>query len=238
MLSAQSVSKHFFVPDAAQKTMREYFLSGFRRANLRRIEVLNSISFEIKNGEWVGVVGKNGSGKSTLLKILAGIYAPSSGKIQVSGSLVPLLELGVGFHGDLSVRQNIVFGASLLGLGKSDLEHKIAKILAFSDLSEFQNTPLKNLSSGMQARLAFALATQVDAEIFLFDEILAVGDFEFQRKCLRVFEKLKQKQKTVLMVSHGFDSVLPLFDRLIWIENSHVRKIGPAQKIWHEFVQT
>ncbi len=223
MIQVKNISKQFLIPHEKRETLRENFLRFFRPRKYEKLQALNQISFNVKQGEWLGIIGRNGSGKSTLLKLLAGIYAPNKGKIHISGKIVPLLELGVGFHPELTVLQNIFFNATLLGLSQKEIEDKTETILDFAELERFKDQQLKNLSSGMQVRLAFAVAMQANGDIYLLDEVLAVGDFDFQKKCGKVFKDLKKQKKTVLIVSHNLENIKKYCDKCIWLENGRVK---------------
>lgn len=218
MIEVKKLSKSFLLPHEKRDTFREKFLGGFRPLEYENFQALSEVSFSVKKGEWLGIMGRNGSGKSTLLKILAGIYTPDEGSARVKGKLIPLLELGVGFHPELTVLQNIKFNATLLGLSAEIVKAKTEAILDFAELAKFKDQKLKNLSSGMQVRLAFAVAIQAEGEVYLLDEVLAVGDFEFQKKCEGVFQDLKERGKTVIMVSHSLSNLERYCDRALVLE--------------------
>ncbi|HSX35101.1 MAG TPA: ABC transporter ATP-binding protein [Candidatus Saccharimonadales bacterium] len=192
---------------------------------------LKDVSFEIKKGEFFGIVGRNGSGKSTMLKILAGIYQPTKGNVQVQGKLVPFIELGVGFNPELTGRENVFLNGALLGFSKKQVDAMYDDIVRFAELERFMDQKLKNYSSGMQVRLAFSLAIRADADILLVDEVLAVGDADFQRKCFDYFRKLKREHKTVVFVSHDMSAVREYCDRAIFIEKSELIMEGASNKI-------
>jgi len=215
MIKVHNISKSFIIPHAHKKSVRGTLFSMLDRQTYERIEVLKNFSLEVKSGEWVGIMGPNGSGKSTLLKILAGVYQPDGGNIQINGKISAILELGVGFHPELSARENVFLNGLLLGLSQSQLKSRFHQIFAFAELEQFIDTPLKHFSSGMAARLAFAVAMQVEADIYLLDEVLAVGDAAFQEKCLKVFAELKKQGKTVVFVSHSQTLVEQLCERVV-----------------------
>lgn len=215
MISIRSLFKSFTIPHLKKQSVKGALFTLFDRKTYETIDVLKDFSLEIREGEFVGVMGPNGSGKSTLLKILAGVYQPDAGEVELKGKVSALLELGVGFNPELSARENVFLNGSLLGLSANQLKNKYAKIFEFSELENFQDAPLKHFSSGMAARLAFAVAMQVDADIYLLDEVLAVGDEAFQDKCLKVFKDFKRDGKTILFVSHSQALVDQLCDRVI-----------------------
>lgn len=217
MIQIQNISKSFLIPHEQRRSIRGSIFSFFRRTSYERIEVLKEFSLQVKNGEFLGIMGPNGSGKSTLLKIMAGIYSPDKGEMKISGSISAILELGIGFHTELSARDNVFLQGSLLGISPSKLQQKFHEIFVFSELASFIDTPLKHFSSGMAARLAFAVAMQVEADIYLMDEVLAVGDSAFQKKCLDVFEDFRRRGKTLVFVSHSEELVKQLCDRVVYI---------------------
>ena len=203
MIRVEKISKNFWVPHEKNWTVREKIFEFWRRKNLEKFTALREISLEIRAGDFFGIVGKNGSGKSTLLKIIAGILAPDRGKIFCRGRVAPFLELGIGFNPELTARENIFLNGILLGISRKKLEKIFNEILQFAELENFADQKIKNFSSGMTVRLAFSIAIRADAEIFLFDEILAVGDANFQKKCFAIFEKFKSERRTILFVSHS-----------------------------------
>lgn len=192
---------------------------------------LNDINFEVKKGEFFGIVGRNGSGKSTLLKLMAGVYTPTKGTISVNGNLTPFIELGVGFNPELSGRDNVFLNGALLGFSRKQMEKMYDEIVHFAELKGFMDVKLKNYSSGMQVRLAFSVAIRADSDILLIDEVLAVGDAAFQQKCFNYFEVLKQKKRTVIFVTHDMGSVRRFCDKALYLENGIVREIGSTSKI-------
>ncbi len=200
-------------------------------------EVLKKINLEIKKGETVALIGVNGSGKSTLLKLMTKIIYPNSGKITTNGKLTSLLELGAGFHPDFTGRENIYFNASIFGLTAAEIDKRVQDIIDFSELGEFIEAPVRTYSSGMYMRLAFAVAINVDAEILLIDEILAVGDQHFQDKCFKKLEELKNSGKTIVIVSHNLNSIRKLCDRTIWLYNGEIREDGKTDKVVDEYLK-
>lgn len=195
--------------------MKQSLFSLFDAHGSETHQVLKDFSLELKTGDWVGLMGSNGAGKSTLMKILAGVYQADEGAVQIQGSVSAVLELGAGFHPDLSARENVFLHGALLGLSAQYLEGRMKHILDYADVSEFAETPLKHFSSGMQSRLAFAVAMEVEADVYLFDEVLAVGDEAFQKKCFQEFNALKKLGKTAVMVSHSRDLLEKFCDRIV-----------------------
>jgi ABC-type polysaccharide/polyol phosphate transport system ATPase subunit len=193
--------------------------------------VLKGISFEIKRGEFFGIVGRNGSGKSTLLKILAGIYQPTSGQVTVHGKLVPFIELGVGFNPELTGRENVYLNGALLGFSRKETDVMYDGIVEFAELGDFMDQKLKNYSSGMQVRLAFSIAIRAKSDILLIDEVLAVGDEAFQRKCLDVFERYKAEKQTVVLVTHDMEMVRKFCNRAMLISDGEIIKIGNPRSV-------
>ncbi len=200
-------------------------------------QALSNITFNVNRGEFFGIVGRNGSGKSTLLKLLAGIYRPSEGSIKVTGKLVPFIELGVGFNPELTGRENIYLNGALLGFSKSQVDRMFDDIVDFAELNHYIDEKLKNYSSGMQVRLAFSMAIRAEAQILLVDEVLAVGDADFQRKCFDYFRKLKKQNQTVVFVSHDMDAVREYCDRVLLIDDSHIKFIGSSNEAANRYKQ-
>ena len=200
-------------------------------------EVLKDINVEIKKGETVALIGVNGSGKSTLLKLMTKIIYPTKGTITTNGKLTSLLELGAGFHPDFTGRENIYFNASIFGLTAAEIDARVQDIIDFSELGEFIEAPVRTYSSGMYMRLAFAVAINVDAEILLIDEILAVGDKHFQDKCYAKLEELRDSNKTIVIVSHNLDSIKHLCNRAIWIHEGKVRMDGKVEDVVDEYLK-
>ena len=196
-VSAEDVSKTFRLPHRRYSTLKERALHPFSRGGDEVFEALHDVSFDVRKGEFFGIVGRNGSGKSTLLKCLAGIYGVDAGDIKLDGRLSPFIELGVGFNPDLTARDNVVINAIMLGLTRKQANERFDEIIAFAELEEFVDLKLKNYSSGMSVRLGFSVAVQVDADVLLIDEVLAVGDASFQRKCFDKFERMRDEGKTI-----------------------------------------
>lgn len=204
------------------------FLKGVK--GYKEQKVLNGLDFEIKKGEFVGIVGRNGSGKSTLLKVLSGIYIPQKGRVEVNGNLVPFIELGVGFNPDLTGRENVYMNGALLGFSNEEMDRMYNEIVRFAELSEFMDQKLKNYSSGMQVRLAFSIAIRAKGDILILDEVLAVGDAEFQKKCNDYFRSLHGNQ-TVVLVTHNMKNVEEFCDRAILIEKGKIKMDGKPKEV-------
>lgn len=234
-INVDSVSKLFRIPHEKHATLKAAALNVFSKKSYTEFSALEDIGFEVRKGEFFGIIGRNGCGKSTLLKIIAGIYLPTSGNVKFDGRISPFLELGVGFNPELTARENIFLGGSILGLTRKELEASFDKIVEFSELAEFIDMKFKNFSSGMQVRLAFALAIYAHAEILLMDEVLAVGDSNFQSKCLKEFNKYKQEGKTVVLVTHDIDIVQRYCDRVMLLRNGRISKIGNPEDVCNAY---
>lgn len=228
-----------FQPQSSSGTIKQAFI-GLGRKILRKHKkihqkgeytALKDISFDINKGDFFGIVGKNGSGKSTLLKILAGVYTPTKGTVQINGKLTPFIELGVGFNPELSGRDNVFLNGSLLGFTRKQMEEMYDDIVDFAELHEFMDTKLKNYSSGMQVRLAFSVAIRAESDILLIDEVLAVGDASFQQKCVNYFESLKKMNKTVILVSHDRNVISSYCDRALLLEDTRIVSIGSPDSV-------
>lgn len=231
-VSVKNVSKDFKIPHEQHDSIKSKFLNVFKRnVGYSTKSALKDVSFEIQEGEFFGIVGRNGSGKSTLLKIIAEIYQPTGGSVSIHGKLVPFIELGVGFNPKLTGRENVYLNGAILGQSRKQIDSNYQQIVDFAELEEFMDLELKNYSSGMQVRLAFACATTAKADILLVDEVLAVGDMSFQRKCFEYFKQLKQQGTTVIFVSHNMEQVREFCDRAVLIDNSQVVEIGETNKI-------
>ena len=227
----ENVSKRFMLQHERPRSFQEVFVHRFRRASKSEFWALRNVSFEVKQGETVGLIGANGSGKSTVLKLTSRIIEPTSGRITVSGRLSALLELGAGFHPDLTGRENIYLNGSILGLSRRDMARKFDDIVAFADLGQFIDMPVRSYSSGMHMRLGFSVAIHVDPEILLVDEVLAVGDQAFQAKCFRKIEELQREGVTIVLVSHDLDEVNRLCDWVMWLANGELKALGPSVEV-------
>lgn len=206
-IRATGICKTFDVPVEKRNSLREHVTAMFRRVERRRFIALEDISFTVKSGEFLGIIGPNGSGKTTLLRVLARIYEPDAGTLDISGKVATLLELGIGFNGELSAVDNIIVNGTIMGIPRTTLRNDVDDILDYAGLTEFGRMKLKHFSSGMRSRLAFAVTSRVDAEIYLMDEVMAVGDYEFKRKCMARLEDLKASGKTIVLVTHGIDAI-------------------------------
>jgi ABC-type polysaccharide/polyol phosphate transport system ATPase subunit len=237
VVSIEHVSKTFRLPHRQYSTLKERALHPFRSTTYDELHAVKDISIEIADGEFFGIVGRNGSGKSTLLKCIAGIYRIGTGRISIAGRLSPFIELGVGFNPDLNARDNVVINAIMLGLSRKQAMQRFEHVVAFAELEGFMDLRLKNYSSGMLVRLAFATAIQVDAEILLIDEVLAVGDAAFQQKCFEEFFRLKREGKTIVFVTHDMYAVERFCDRAMLMEHGCMTRIGEPRVIgraYHE----
>ena len=236
-ISIREVSKAFRLPHQQYNTLKERVLHPFRARSFETLSALQKVSAEIPPGEFFGIVGRNGSGKSTLLKCLAGIYEIDEGEIAVQGRLSPFIELGVGFNPELTARDNVIINAIMLGLSRREARERFDDILAFSELEEFVDLKLKNYSSGMHVRLAFATAVQVDADVLLIDEVLAVGDAAFQQKCFDEFARLRGAGRTMLLVTHDMGAVERYCDRAMLLESGRVVDIDEPTSIARQYNQ-
>jgi len=234
-IKVSNLSKSFKLPHEKSSTIKSLVISPFKRRGYEKQEVLKNIDFDIKKGEFFGIVGRNGSGKSTLLKLLAGIYSPDKGLIQVNGKLTPFIELGVGFNPDLTGRENVFLNGALFGFSRKEMLGMYDEIVGFAELERFMDQKLKNYSSGMQVRLAFSIAIQVDNDILVLDEVLAVGDTDFQRKCFNYFVNLKKQKKTVVLVTHDMSAVENFCDRAMLIDSGRVVDVGPPRNIASQY---
>ncbi len=235
----ENVSKRFAFSRERPQTIVETITSSFHRKSSDKktdyLWALEGVSFDVMPGQSVGIVGRNGSGKSTALKLAAGILRPTHGQVSVRGRVSALLELGAGFHQDLTGRENVYLNGSLLGLGKEEIDAKFERIVAFSELGDFIDMPVKHYSSGMYMRLGFSVAIHVDPEILIIDEILAVGDRPFQMKCLDAIFSLKGRGVTIVFVSHSLDMVRRLCSHLVWIERGKLRSVGVTAEVAEEY---
>jgi ABC-2 type transport system ATP-binding protein len=231
MIEAAGLQKSFLIPHDRRSRLKEHVVNPFRRTVYERNQALLDVTFEVREGEFFGVIGANGSGKSTLLKILAGIYRADAGRVRINGRLSPFIELGVGFNAELSARENIEINAMLLGLTRRQLSERFDHILEFAGLQRFVDQKLKNYSSGMLVRLAYSIAIQVPFDILLLDEVLAVGDAEFQAKCLDTFESMREAGKTIVLVSHDLGSIARFCERTLLLHGGRVHAIGEPQDV-------
>jgi ABC-type polysaccharide/polyol phosphate transport system ATPase subunit len=230
------VAKTFARPQFREHTLKERVLHPLRRRQLETFDALRDVSFEVADGEFFGIVGRNGSGKSTLLKLMAGIYKATAGDIWIRGRLSTFIELGVGFNPDLAARDNVQLNAMMLGLNQREAEARYDQIIDFAELREFEDLKLKNYSSGMHVRLAFSVMIQVDADVLLIDEVLAVGDAAFQQKCYDEFNRLRDDAKTIVLVTHDMGAVRRFCDRAMLMERGNVIDVGDPERIGSEYL--
>ena len=232
MIKAEHITVTYRMANDKIHSMKEYLVAFLRRKlKYEEFLALNDVSFEIKKGEVIGIVGNNGAGKSTLLKVISGILTPSKGKVTLHGNVVPMLELGSGFDYDLTGRENIYLNGAILGYSEAFLKSKYDEIVEFSELGDFINHPVRNYSSGMVMRLAFSIASMVNPDILIVDEILAVGDAAFQEKSHARMTEMMSHGTTVLLVSHNIDQIRTLCDRVIWLDHGNVVDIGETEDI-------
>ena len=232
IVEISKLTKSFKIPLEASSGVKQQLINILKgRKGYRVFTPLKDISFTINEGDFFGIVGRNGSGKSTLLKTIAGIYTPNSGNVKVHGSLVPFIELGVGFNPELTGRENIFLNGALLGFSHEEMKSMYSAIVEFAELEDFMEERLKNYSSGMQVRLAFSIAIRAHADILLLDEVLAVGDEAFQKKCYSYFDKLKREKRTVILVTHDMAAVERFCTKAVFIEDGHVKMIGKPYRI-------
>lgn len=231
-IKVYGVHKVFKLPHEKQSSLKSTLINLAKRKKGYEIQhVLKGVSFEVKKGDFFAIVGRNGSGKSTLLKLLAGIYVPNQGAVQVNGKLTPFIELGVGFNPELTGRENVFLNGALLGFNRAEMEAMYDDIVTFAELERFMDQKLKNYSSGMQVRLAFSIAIRAKSDILLIDEVLAVGDESFQRKCMDYFVKLKQNKQTVVFVTHDMAQVRRFCDRAVYIEDGEILIDGATSEV-------
>jgi ABC-2 type transport system ATP-binding protein len=234
VVRVDSLSKDFKLPSENMRSVKSIFTNfkSFRNNSYKTQHALKNISFEVRQGEFFGIVGRNGSGKSTLLKLIAGIYQPSKGSVTTIGRIVPFIELGVGFNPELSGKDNVYLNGAMLGFDNKFIDAKYKDIVEFAELERFMEQKLRNYSSGMQVRLAFSVATILaESDVLLLDEVLAVGDADFQRKCFDYFRQLKKMKKTVIFISHDMDAIREYCDRAILIDNSKIRFQGTPDEV-------
>ena len=238
VIRLDNVSKKFIIHREKHRSFQDVFVSRFRNNGSREeFWALDNVSFSVRKGETVGIIGQNGSGKSTILKLMSRIIEPTTGKITVNGTMSALLELGAGFHPDLTGRDNVFLNGSLLGFSRRDMQRKFEDIVAFSELEQFIDTPVKHYSSGMYMRLAFAIAINVDPDILLVDEVLAVGDQSFQEKCLDKIREFQSAGKTIIFVSHALETVKSICNRAIWLDHGRIRARGESRKVVMEYLR-
>jgi ABC-type polysaccharide/polyol phosphate transport system ATPase subunit len=231
-IRVENVTQRFRVIHERPDTLRELFAKFLRhQVSYHDFDAVKNVSLEVPRGQMVGIIGRNGSGKSTLLKIIAGVYRPTAGKVTVHGKLAPLIELGAGFHHELTGRENILLNGLLMGYSKSEMRHREQAIIEFAEIGEFIDAPVKQYSSGMYMRLAFAVATEVNPEILVIDEILAVGDAPFKQKCFERIEAFRASGKTILFVAHDMDQILRYCDRTVLLEKGETMAQGDPTEV-------
>ncbi len=242
MIKVDNVSMRFNLGIEKNFSLKLFFINLFKPRKKKGKKpdfwALKDVSFKVKRGEVVGFIGSNGAGKSTMLKVIAGVMKPTKGKVEVHGNICPMIELGAGFDMDLTARENIFLNGAVLGYSKKFIEEKFDEIVEFSELKDFLDVPVRNFSSGMTARLAFSIATVVDPEILIVDEILSVGDMAFQAKSEAKMRSMIGGGTTVLFVSHSLAQIENLCDRAIWLEHGQVVKTGPAKEVCEEYYKS
>ena len=239
MIELDNVSMNFNLGIEKNFSIKQAFVDFFNPKHKKKkkeyFTALKNISFSVKKGEVVGLIGSNGAGKSTLLKVVSGVMKPTRGKVKVNGAISPMIELGAGFDQELTARENIYLNGAILGYSKKFIDEKFDEIVEFSELRDFLDVPIKNFSSGMTAKLAFSIATVVNPEILIVDEILSVGDIKFQEKSKNKMLEMIKGGTTVLYVSHSLQSIKELCDKVVWIEHGEMVKMGDAKKICEEY---
>lgn len=232
MIEVKNVSVTFSMPSDRIDTLKQYVVQLLKRQiHKRSFQALKNVSFEVRKGEVVGIVGHNGAGKSTLLKVISGIIKPQEGSVEIGGNIVPMLELGSGFDIEMSGRENIFLNGAILGYSKEYLLSRYDDIIAFSELGDFLDVPVRNYSSGMLMRLAFSIAAMVNPEILIVDEILAVGDAKFQEKSRNRMMEMMTGGTTVLFVSHSLEQIREMCDRVVWLDHGQVKMIGEVNEV-------
>jgi ABC-type polysaccharide/polyol phosphate transport system ATPase subunit len=236
-IQAEGLKKAFRIPIQRVDSLKERVVHPFAAREYRELRALDDVSFEVRQGEFFGIVGRNGSGKSTLLKILASIYRVDAGSIKIAGRLAPFIELGVGFNHDLTARENVVLNGVMMGLTPRETRGRLDAVLEFAELGEFVDLKLKNYSSGMLVRLAFSVMMQADADVLLIDEVLAVGDAAFQQKCTDAFHQMKGAGKTIVLVTHEMEAVEAYCHRAMLIDSGKIQHIGDPAEIGREYLK-
>lgn len=235
---ADKISKKFTIHHERKDTIFSLASTFFSKSKYETIQVLHDVSFDLKKGEMLGIIGKNGSGKTTLLRILSGILKPDSGEVRVNGTIAPLLQLGTGFQGELTARENVILSGLLSGFSKKEMEKKVDSIIGFAELERFADTKIKNFSSGMYARLAFSTSIQMDPDILLVDEVLAVGDINFVKKSYREFLTFRERGKSIIIVSHSLDHIRNLCDRVMILDSGKIKMIGNTDQVIEYYIQS
>ena len=236
VIKVEGVYKKFYA-HRKSTTLKEFLTYHDKKEESNIRHVLNDINFEVKKGEVLGIIGKNGSGKSTTLKLLSRILRPNAGNITIKGKVACLIELGAGFHPDMTGRENIYINASFFGIPKKEVDKRLNDIIEFSEMGEFIDERIRNYSSGMYLRLAFSVAINVDADILLIDEILAVGDIRFQQKCFERLRRFHREGGTIVLVTHNTDQAKEFCDNVMWIDEGVIREYGPADEVCDKYTQ-
>ena len=237
-IKVHNLHKTFEIAESKNTSIKQLLVNAGKKHKKHRQKVLDGIDFEVKKGEFFGIVGRNGSGKSTLLKILAGVYVPDSGAVEINGNLTPFIELGVGFNSELSGKDNVYLSASLLGYPRKVVDKMYDEIVDFAELHDHMDKKLKNYSSGMQVRLAFSIAIKAKNDILIFDEVLAVGDAAFQKKCMEIFEEYRRKKQTVILVTHSMESARSLCTRALMLSDGKIERIGSVKKVSEAYLRS
>ena len=239
IVTVDNVSMKFNLSSEKFDSFKEYVIKSIKRqVSYDAFMALRGVSFEVMRGDSVGLVGLNGSGKSTMLKVIAGVLKPTEGKVAVNGTIAPLIELGAGFDMDLTARENVFLNGALLGYNRARMEEQYPDIVEFSELAEFMDVPVKNFSSGMVSRLAFAIATIGTPDILIVDEVLSVGDFHFQEKCEARIQNMRDHGTTILFVSHSLEQVKKICNKMAWLEKGHLKMFGNTEDICDIYAQS
>ncbi len=238
IIEVDNVSLDFYTRDEKIDNLKEFFIRLIKgKADRKAVRILNNISFKVKRGESIAIIGHNGAGKSTMLKLIADIYRPTEGKVTVRGKVAPLLNLGAGFDQESSAKENVYLNGAILGYSRKEIAKKYEEIVEFAELKEHMHIPIKNFSSGMVARLGFAIAIDVKPDILLVDEILSVGDENFRNKCARKVKELRDEGVTFVIVSHNMPQVKSLCQKAVWIENSEVMAYGEVNEVCDKYIK-
>jgi ABC-2 type transport system ATP-binding protein len=236
VIQVRDVSMHFNLMEEKVDSIKEYVVKLLKGKLLYNDFIaLNHISFDVQKGDILGFIGFNGAGKSTLLKILAGVLTPTTGSVTVKGTIAPLIEVGAGFDPELTARENIYLNGAILGYSKAFIEQRFDSIIEFAELKDFVNVPVKNFSSGMYARLGFSIATAVQPDILIVDEVLSVGDFRFQQKCEERIRKMIEDGVTILLVSHDMDMIERLCNKVLWLDHGEMKNLGATESVCEEY---
>lgn len=236
VINVEHVSMHFNLMEERIDSIKEYILKFLKGKLLYNDFVaLSDVSFQVQRGDILGIVGFNGAGKSTILKILAGVLKPTSGKVSVVGSIAPLIEVGAGFDPELTAKENVFLNGAILGYSKNFIEERYEQIIEFAELKDFVNVPVKNFSSGMYARLGFAIATMVKPDILIVDEVLSVGDYKFQEKCEKRIQNMIHDNVTIILVSHEMGMIERLCNKVLWLDHGIVKDFGDKKRVCEEY---